>query len=128
MSDKDSYSPWYEAVYSGKDPQIISDIYSPLDIMRNLVKNYFGLERCHGPCSKFKDKDFNEYYLSKDKDILVRLSDREGTAIRTEDYTIEFTDFSKFLSKLNEEFEERIRKGDMDNADLIDMAVDDKPV
>lgn len=125
MSAEGSYDPWFEAIYSGKNPEIVPDIYSPFDIVRNLVKNHFDLKRYHGPCSEFKDKDFNEYYISKDEELLVRLSDREGAAIRTEDYVLEFTDLSTFIEKLNEELEGRLEEGDIDNLDVREMALDE---
>ncbi|MFP4116038.1 MAG: hypothetical protein ACLFTQ_02435 [Candidatus Aenigmatarchaeota archaeon] len=123
MSGEGSYDPWYEAVYSGEDPEIVPEIYSPGDMVRNLVKNYLDLKRYHGPCSDFKKENFTEYYISRDKRVLLRLSDKGRPAVRTEELTVEFDSLESFLSKINKGMMRDIRNGELDNLDISEMAL-----
>jgi hypothetical protein len=114
-------------MYIGKAPKITSDVYSPMDISRNLLKNCFGMKRYHGPCSEFKDTNIHEYYLSKDENVMVRLSDVDRTVIRSEDMDepLVFEDVKTFLEEFYENLENVLESGeeDLDWLDITDKSL-----
>lgn len=80
MKSQEFYSPAQEAMYSGENPPISSEIYSQREILGNILENVFGLHPDYDSCSVQPER----YVLENENqdDLVLMVPERGPSTIK----------------------------------------------